>query len=232
MSSRMVNARGYLRDAAEQRRSVVYPGAAIPKLQAVAGTNDDDLLAQLRVLAEEARHHDPPGVAKTGVVGAAVEEALKLGQSRGQRRQLRERALGVALVVLGTPHADVGLEVDGHRQHHALGERRPVTSRNGEPVLGVERVVEGAAEGHCGSSNQVDRAGVEEWEEPLHPGSLTRTYPTSSHNATLIAHFLPQCTPKPPKAHKNACIAPCFGGGRHASPRAPELHANVQSPRV
>jgi hypothetical protein len=32
---------------------------------------------------------------------------------------------------------------------------------------------------------------VEEWEEPLHPGSLSRTYPTLSHNATLFAHFLP-----------------------------------------
>ncbi|MGO9490411.1 MAG: DUF3352 domain-containing protein [Solirubrobacteraceae bacterium] len=33
---------------------------------------------------------------------------------------------------------------------------------------------------------------MEEWEEPLHPGSLRRRYPTSSHNATLFAHLLPQ----------------------------------------
>jgi Protein of unknown function (DUF3352) len=33
---------------------------------------------------------------------------------------------------------------------------------------------------------------VEEWEELLHHGSLPRTYPTFPHNATPIAHFLPQ----------------------------------------
>jgi hypothetical protein len=33
---------------------------------------------------------------------------------------------------------------------------------------------------------------VEEWEEPLHLGSLAATYPTFSHNATLFAHFFPQ----------------------------------------
>ncbi len=33
---------------------------------------------------------------------------------------------------------------------------------------------------------------MEEWEEPLHPGSLPRRYPTLSHDATLIAHVLPQ----------------------------------------
>ena len=36
---------------------------------------------------------------------------------------------------------------------------------------------------------------MEEWEEPLHPGSLARMYPTSSHNATLFAHSLPQSRP-------------------------------------
>ncbi len=46
------------------------------------------------------------------------------------------------------------------------------------------------------SSKLVYRAEVEEWEEPLHPGSLSRTYPTSSHNATPIAHFLPLFPPR------------------------------------
>jgi Protein of unknown function (DUF3352) len=36
------------------------------------------------------------------------------------------------------------------------------------------------------------RAGVEEWEEPLHLGSLPATYPTFPHNTTLLAHFFPQ----------------------------------------
>src|ERR1022692_3405460 len=68
MSSRMVNARGYLSDAAKQRRSMFVPAEAIPQLQAVARPDDDDLLAQLGVLAEKARHHDPPGRVQLRVV--------------------------------------------------------------------------------------------------------------------------------------------------------------------
>ena len=45
---------------------------------------------------------------------------------------------------------------------------------------------------------------MEEWEEPLHPGSLVRTYPTSSHNATLLAHFLPPRLTRPLTALQNA----------------------------
>ena len=37
-------------------------------------------------------NHDPPGGVELGVVGAAVEEALELGQPRRQRRQLGQRA--------------------------------------------------------------------------------------------------------------------------------------------
>jgi hypothetical protein len=47
---------------------------------------------------------------------------------------------------------------------------------------------------------------VEEWEEPLHPGPVSAFYPTFPHNATQLAHFLPQMstvlhrtTPESPK---------------------------------
>src|SRR5579862_3589992 len=47
------------------------------------------------------------------------------------------------------------------------------------------------------TARRVDyRAGVEEWEEPLHLGSLPARYPTFPHNATLIAHFFPQPLPR------------------------------------
>ena len=133
-----------------------------------------------------------PAASSSASCGAAVEEALELGQPRRQRRKLCERALGVALVLLRTPYAHARLQVHGHRQHHALGQRRSVAGRHREPVLRVERMVEGAAKGdHWEAPKLVYRAGVEEWEEPLHPGSLPRTYPTFSHNATLFAHLLP-----------------------------------------
>jgi hypothetical protein len=82
MSSRMVDTRGYLCDAAEQRRSMIVPAASIPKLQAVADADDDDLLLQTGVLAEKAGDHDPPGGVELRVLRGAVEEALELGQPR------------------------------------------------------------------------------------------------------------------------------------------------------
>ncbi len=74
---------------------------------------------------------------------------------------------------------------------------------------------------------------MEEWEEPLHLGSLPTSYPTFPHNATLIAHFFPQRMPdifKPGKmparghisddrrdrAHgRLLCTAPCNRGYRN-----------------
>src|ERR1700677_1129109 len=153
MSSRMVDTRGYLCDAAEQRRSMVIPAAPVPQLQAIAHPDDDDLLLQAGVLAEKAGDHDPSGGVELGVLRGAVEEALELVQPRRQRRQLRERALGVALVVLGAPDPDAGLQVDRHRDHHALGQRRAVAGRHREPVLRVEGVVEGAAERDHGAGS-------------------------------------------------------------------------------
>ena len=82
MSSRMVDTRGYLCDAAEQRRSMVIPTSSVPQLQAVTDSDDDDLLLKSSVLAEEAGDHDPPGGVELRVLGRAVEEALQLGQPR------------------------------------------------------------------------------------------------------------------------------------------------------
>src|SRR5476651_1153972 len=112
MSSRMVDTRSYLRDTAQQRRSMVIPTAPVPQLQAIPHPDDHDLLLELGVLAEEAGDHDPPGRVEDHVLGAAVKEALQLCQSRRQRRQLRQRAPGVALVVLRTPDSHTWLQVD------------------------------------------------------------------------------------------------------------------------
>src|SRR5580700_6822749 len=99
----MVDTRGDLRNAIQQRRSMFVPALAIPQLQAVARPDDDERLLQAGVLAEEARDHDPSRRVEVRVVGAAVEKPLQLGQPRRQGRQLRERAPGIALVVLWAP---------------------------------------------------------------------------------------------------------------------------------
>src|SRR5439155_26265355 len=171
---------------------MLVPCALVPQLQTIPYPDNHDLPGQPGVLAEEARHHDPPRGVKLGILGASVEEAFELRQLRRERGQLLERPSRVALVLLRTPDPNAGLQVERHCQHHAIGERRTVTGGHRETVLRVERMVEGATEeDHCESSKLGYRAEVEEWEEPLHPGSLARTYPTSSHNATPLAHLFP-----------------------------------------
>src|ERR1039457_2951989 len=109
MSSSVVDMRGDLGDAAQQRRLVLVPAVLAPQLKTLSGSDDHDLLLQARVIAEEARNHDSPRGVEVRVLGAAVEEALELGQSRRQRRQIGERAAAVALVLLRMPNADAGL---------------------------------------------------------------------------------------------------------------------------
>ena len=78
---------------------------------------------------------------------------------------------------------------------------------------------------------------MEEWEEPLHPGSLRRTYPTSSHNATLFAHLLPLSRSylrRPGKSPANsalprdrrASVVCCDGANRRAGSRAGRSRAD------
>ena len=79
------------------------------------------------------------------------------------------------------------------------------------------------------------RAGVEEWEEPLHLGSLPASYPTFPHNATLIAHFFPQPCPEAVKTGKTPC--PRASSVRGSQPRRAAsgrdfVQSAVQSRRV
>src|SRR5205807_7920357 len=115
-----------------------------PELETFADADHDDLLRQARVLAQKTGHHDAPGGVELRVVGGAVEEAFQLRKSRGEGWQLGERAASVAVVLPWAPDADARLQIHGHRQHHAVGERRSVSGWHRQAVLRVERMVEGA----------------------------------------------------------------------------------------
>ncbi len=76
---------------------------------------------------------------------------------------------------------------------------------------------------------------MEEWEEPLHPGSLRRTYPTSSHNATLFAHSLPQAHHDDPHRGRNprpAGANGAAGGARRRTGAGASRAAAVRSARA
>src|SRR5919205_4289702 len=67
ISTSMADGGGDLGQLVGERGVVGAPGLAIPDLEAVAGTGDDDLLAQLTVLEQEAGDHDAPGRVELGV---------------------------------------------------------------------------------------------------------------------------------------------------------------------
>ena len=100
----------------------------------------DDGFEYLEIDRKRAKMTAPGLLGSLGGMGKKVEDA----------RKLREGARRVAVVVRGPPHAHTGSQVDGHREDHPVRERGPVARRNGEAVLGIERMVEGAAErDHC-----------------------------------------------------------------------------------
>lgn len=80
---------------------------------------------------------------------------------------------------------------------------------------------------------------MEEWEEPLHPGSLEDVYPTFLHKATLLAHFPPQASTarlrNAPNAPSRRGVARWEAVGPSGLPvaqdrvRATRLHAVFQS---
>src|SRR5215218_8683515 len=89
-----------------------------------------------------------PGAA-LGVERVGGEVAVELARGLRQRVEPGERGGHVLVERLRRPHLYAALDALG--QHDALTERGPELGRDREPVLGVEGVVEGAAEGHRSS---------------------------------------------------------------------------------
>src|SRR3954451_3808302 len=198
MSSRMAKAGGDVGKLGGQGGVVLGPGGAVPDLEAVAGAGHDDVLPEAAVLEEERRHHDAAGAVELGVERVGGEEAVELPCGVREPVLAGERRAHVRVERAGRPDLHAALDALG--QHHALTQRGPELGRDREPVLGVEGVVEGAAESHsssrvtpsargagpaarCVASSARGGTGteVEEWEEPLNPGPLP----------TLLPHFPP-----------------------------------------
>src|SRR3954447_21777449 len=85
ISTSMAEGGGDVGQLVAERGVVGAPGAAIPDLEAVAGAGDDDLLAQLAVLQEEAGDHDAARGVELGVEGVGAEEAVELARLVGKR---------------------------------------------------------------------------------------------------------------------------------------------------
>ena len=118
---------------------LLAPGGAIPDLQVVPHSGDDDVPAELSVLDESGRNHHAPLLVELG-----------LGRAEKKNRCMRRRLLAER-VELGEPRLDervpvvlaVGVEAPVHaaREHDALGERCAKPGRQREPVLVVDGVL-------------------------------------------------------------------------------------------
>src|SRR4051794_41245195 len=74
-------------------------------------------------------------------------------------------------------------------------------------------------------ASREEGAGVEEWEELLHPGPQEAFYPTLPHDATPIPHFAPpsdhDATSDAPDPASHGPFRRWEAGGRHPSRRRP-----------
>src|SRR4051812_33225442 len=187
MSTRIAKTAGDVGKFIRKRLVVGGPRGASPDLQALAGAGHDDVLRQLAVLEQEARDADTTCRVELGVQRVGGEEPVQLARLLRQRVLTRERRGHVGVVGLRRP--DLHAPLDPLREDDALAQRSPELGRDRQPVLGVEGVVEGAAEGHLSSraprGEEWTRTEVEEWEEPLHPGP----------HAALVPHYPPLRNP-------------------------------------
>src|SRR5215213_5560308 len=145
MSSRMAKRCGEVGDVTRELLVVGLPPLAVPDLEAVAGPADDDVLLEARVPHERRRDHHAARAVELDVEGVRGVVALELAVLGGHGVQAAERAVDEVLVVRRAPDGDTGF--NALCENHTLRERRPELRRNRESVLGVERVVEGTAEG-------------------------------------------------------------------------------------
>src|SRR2546423_7044504 len=203
MSRRMLKALGDLVDAAGQLLVVLGPVGAIPHLQAVPSADHDDVALQPAVVHEEAGEHHASRRVEVDLVGVGGEEAIGLSRARGERVAALKGGGRLLLVCARSP--------DGHASLDALGEDnasrqgRPELRWNREPVLGVERVVEGPTEGQLELLAKRKWTEVPEWEEPRHPGP---------NRCATITHIFPLCNLNPhrgPSGDTAAQISPRVG---------------------
>src|SRR3954452_10926184 len=193
MSSRMAKRCGEVRRPLRQVAVVGLPGRAVPELEAVAGAGDNDLAVDARVLEVAWGQHHAAGRVQLRVGRVPVEHPLELARLRGERVHPLQRGLGQRRVG--------GLGIQGYAgirppdEEHPAGQGRPEASGDRQPVLGVERVFEGAVKGQgsCLLAKEVQSipGGGVGGAPPPGTGFASATYPTLSHSATQITSFAP-----------------------------------------
>src|SRR3954470_3425072 len=114
------------------------PGVAIPDLEVVVDSCDDDVTIELRVLEQRAGQTDAALLVELGLGGARKEEALHPAALLAQRVEGGETARDETVPVLPRVREETAVHAPGHDD--STREILAEASRQGEPVLVVDRV--------------------------------------------------------------------------------------------
>src|SRR3954451_626401 len=118
---------------------LMTPRFAIPDLDVIPQSGDDDLTAELRVCEQRRRDHQAALFVELGLGRTGEEEALDLACFLAERIQRGESRLDESIPILTT----VGLEtpVDAFGDDEAFGEGFAKLGGKGETVLVIDRVL-------------------------------------------------------------------------------------------
>src|SRR5947207_29823 len=115
------------------------PGGAIPDLEPVVDTRDDDLLAQLRVLDQLGWDHHAALFVELGLGRPREEVPLKPPPFRAERIQRGESRVDESIPIRTTEGVEAAVEAPG--DDNTVGEGFSELGRKSETVLVIECVV-------------------------------------------------------------------------------------------
>src|SRR5947207_9075681 len=129
-------------------RQLLTPGGAIPDLEVVVDSGDDDVPAELRVPDQRGRTHQPALLVELRLRRAGEEEPVEPAPLLAERIQRGELRVDESIPIRTT----VGVEapVEPARDDDPLGEGFPELGRKGETVLVIDRVLVLAEEHRLG----------------------------------------------------------------------------------
>src|SRR3954465_3885682 len=149
MSRRIAKALRHLPKLRVELLLLGAPALGAPDLEVIPHPDDDDLLLDAGVPQQRRGHGHASAPVERDLEGVALVEAAQLAVLRAHRVQVRERARDDRLVVGGSPKGEAGLRVLG--ENRSVLEERAEASRDAEPVLRVQRMLEVASkrQGAC-----------------------------------------------------------------------------------
>src|SRR5438270_3687327 len=120
-------------------RQLLTPGGAIPDLEVVVDAGHDDVAAELRVLDQRARNHQPALLVEVRLRRAGEEEPVEPAPLLAERIQRGELRVDESSPIRTT----VGVEtaVEPARDDDPLGKGLPELGGKGEAVLVIDRVL-------------------------------------------------------------------------------------------